>query len=79
MAGGETHEFNMPFHNLAYILLAVSPRHACGRKGADLNKNSIHEIGTPYITPNFIIRRTAVLTIGVQCTFCAKAAPIVIS
>jgi len=42
-------------------------------------KNIIHEFGAPYITPNFIIRRTAVLTIGVQCTFCAKAAPIAIS
>ena len=38
-----------------------------------------HCLPAPYITPNFIIRRTAVLTIGVQCTFCAKAAPIAIS
>ena len=62
-----------------YMILAVSPRHACGRKGGDLNKKSIHEIGAPYVTPNFIIRRTAVLTIGVQCTFCTKTAPMVIS
>ena len=39
----------------------------------------IHEIGALNITPNFIIRRNAVFTIGVQCTFCAKAAPMVIS
>ena len=45
----------------------------------DLNKKSIHEIGAPYITPNFIIRRTAVLTIGVHCTFCVKAAQMAIS
>ena len=44
-------------------ILAVSPRHACGWKGADLNKKSFHEIGAPYITPNFIIRRTAVLRV----------------
>ena len=61
---------------IVYITLAVSPQHACGRFE---QKNSIHEFGAPYITPNFIIRRTAVLTIGVQCTFCAKAAPIAIS
>ena len=35
-----------------YVLLAVSPRHACGWKGGDLNKKSIHEIVAPYITPS---------------------------
>ena len=34
-------------------LLAGAPRRARGRKGLNLNKKSIHEMGAPYITPSF--------------------------
>ena len=71
--------------NVSFIKIVICPLYdtssfpAAYLRLKRLIKKSIHEIAAPYITPNFIIRRTAVLTIGVQCTFCAKAAPMVIS